>query len=95
MRGFTVEGQQLGAAQIVQVSVATLDTPRSCIAQKSQHSRGSQARTMGGGIPWDTVGGYPHATRNHISGVLLVNNCQPCTDPYMRFGDALGSGFGQ
>ena len=32
MKGFRVEGQQLGAAQTV--SVATSDTPRSCIASK-------------------------------------------------------------
>ena len=38
MKRFRVEGQQLGAAQtetMVQVSVATLDTPRSCIASKA------------------------------------------------------------
>ena len=38
MKGFRVEGQQLGAAQtetMAQVGVATLDTPRSCIASKA------------------------------------------------------------
>ena len=35
MKGLRVEGQQLGAAQTeTMVSVASLDTPRSCIASK-------------------------------------------------------------
>ena len=38
MKGFRIEGQQLGAAQTETmahpVSVATLDTPRSCMASK-------------------------------------------------------------
>ena len=39
MKGFRVESQRLGAAQTEtvahQVSVATLDTPRSCIASNA------------------------------------------------------------
>ena len=38
MKGFRVEGQQLGVAQtetMAHLSVATLDTPRSCAASKA------------------------------------------------------------
>ena len=43
MKGFRVEGQQTETRPI-QVSVATLDMPRSCIASKTQHSRESRVR---------------------------------------------------